>query len=107
MIYLPPEIVCGVSNVITYSADIYSFGITLYELLGNLNSPWENILPLCTDELLKQKLTNGFRPSFDIIEGLYPEEFSVQNYIQKLIEKCWHENVKVRPDVCEVSMMKI
>ena len=87
---------------LTFSSDIYSFGMSFFEIMSNFYSPWEKTIPICCDELVKDALLNGKRPGLEVLNSLYPDEkISV---VIDTIKKCWHEMVEERPTVFEVNM---
>ncbi|XP_048755457.2 atrial natriuretic peptide receptor 1-like [Ostrea edulis] len=73
-------------------ADIYSFGIILYEVLSR-KGPFEDDRDFLTlDEVItKLKYVNQtpFRPRLDLVE--------INRDIDRLMKKCWDEDPKLRP----------
>ena len=98
---MAPEIACGHQPLVTFKADIYSFGVTVFEIFSDLNTPWENILPIFTDELLKTALRRGSRPNVEELLDLYPH--SKVREIIDVIEECWDQNEEERPNMSRVS----
>ena len=86
-IYEAPEVIS--SNVYDEKADVYSFGIMLYEIFTNCLPYIEIIKRKRAQESFFKKITNGYRPQF-------PESFNNEK-IKKLIEKCWSSNPSERP----------
>ena len=43
LLYVAPEIFCGVEAKKNKCSDIYSLGMLMFEILSNLYSPWENV----------------------------------------------------------------
>ena len=75
--------------LITFPADVYSFGITLYELITEL-PPWP-------------KFTNAFQLFKAVIRGERPEmPPSVPSNWKKLITKCWEQEPDCRPTFAEI-----
>ena len=80
--YIAPEILLG--NPYTKAADIYSFGIIMWEMTSGI--PAFNNIP--HDFSLALNICQGFRPN--IIEGTIPE-------YAELTEKCWDSDPNKRP----------
>ncbi|GBB91326.1 hypothetical protein RclHR1_18550001 [Rhizophagus clarus] len=71
--YIAPEVLRG--HKLTKAADIYSFGIIMYEVISGL-PPYHN---LSHDKILAVKICQGLRPRFNI---------KVPQLIMDLIKKC-------------------
>ncbi|KAK8871756.1 hypothetical protein M9Y10_007496 [Tritrichomonas musculus] len=91
-IYMAPEVFQGIRY--NGKADVYSFGILMYEVVTDL-IPY----PL----LQKGKMT-PFQFSNKVVNENYRPEFTVpvKKSIQKLIEKCWSKNPDERPTFEEI-----
>jgi serine/threonine protein kinase len=87
--YIAPEILRG--GVYTKAADIYSFGIIMYEVISGL-SPYHD---LSHDECLAIKICRGLRPMFNI---------KVPQSVVHLIKKCLDANSSNRPTAIEIRM---
>ena len=85
--YLAPEVLN--SGLYTKAADVYSFGIILWELTS-CRIPFSN---MSQDASLMARIINGKRP--EIIEGTPPE-------FAKLIQECWNKDPILRPTMEEV-----
>ena len=57
--YVAPEIFCGVGVKMNKSSDIYSLGILMFEILNNLDSPWENVVSFLSDCIFKDAVAKG------------------------------------------------
>lgn len=92
--YMAPE----VSNSTEYDvkADVYSFGILMYEILTGTRAYSEEIKNEKLTELtLVLKINDGYRPKFKV---------PIKKGLRKMIELCWSENPKERPTFCEIFL---
>ena len=91
-LYLAPEVIK--SHLYDYKADIYSFGIMLWEM-------WYGIRPLLDVEgnLLEhfEKVVEGVRPTH--VEGSKEPPAGLCD----LMQRCWDEKPDNRPDASECS----
>ncbi|GBC40544.2 kinase-like domain-containing protein [Rhizophagus irregularis DAOM 181602=DAOM 197198] len=85
--YIAPEILLG--RAYTKAADIYSFGIMMYEVISGL-PPFHDV---SHDENLAIKICQGLRPRFDI---------NVPQLIVHLIKRCLDANSSKRPEVEDI-----
>ncbi|EXX68131.1 Ypk2p [Rhizophagus irregularis DAOM 197198w] len=85
--YIAPEILRG--QTYTQAADIYSFGIIMYEVISGLPPFYD----LSHDEYLAIKICQGLRPRFDI---------KVPQLIVDLIKSCLDANLLMRPKAEEI-----
>ncbi|RIA78713.1 kinase-like domain-containing protein, partial [Glomus cerebriforme] len=85
--YIAPEILRGYNY--TKAADIYSFGIIMYEVISGL-PPYHNMRH---DENLAIKICEGFRPKFNI---------QVPQLIIQLIKSCLDANPLNRPTAQDI-----
>ncbi|EXX59441.1 Tpk1p [Rhizophagus irregularis DAOM 197198w] len=85
--FIAPEILRGQDY--TKAADIYSFGIIMYEIISGL-PPHHNV---CHDENLKIQICNGLRPRFNI---------KVPKLIVDLIKRCLDADPLNRPTIEEI-----
>jgi len=81
--YMAPEVARHESY--NELADVYSFGILLWEILA-LEKPYKNLT--CT-EWLNEVICNGVRPSID---NYWPTK------LQYLLRCCWSEDINERPN---------
>ncbi|RIA86403.1 kinase-like domain-containing protein [Glomus cerebriforme] len=86
--YIAPEILRGQNY--TKAADIYSFGIIMYEVISGL-SPYHDV---SHDQNLALKICQGLRPRFDI---------KVPQLIVHLIKRCLDANQLNRPSASEIE----
>ncbi|CAB4429303.1 unnamed protein product [Rhizophagus irregularis] len=85
--YIAPEILRGQSY--TKAADIYSFGIIMYEIISGLPPYYD----LSHDNNLAIKICQGLRPRFDT---------GVSQSIIHLIKRCLDANSSIRPTAIEI-----
>ncbi|RHZ56978.1 hypothetical protein Glove_395g19 [Diversispora epigaea] len=85
--YIAPEVLCG--KEYTKAADVYSFGIIVYEIVTGF-PPYPDI-PHDLD--LAIKICNGLRPKIP---------FHIPKLIAKMITRCWDARVKHRPTFVEL-----
>ncbi|GBC04321.1 hypothetical protein RclHR1_05610008 [Rhizophagus clarus] len=88
--YIAPEILRGQNY--TKAADIYSFGIIIYEVIPGL-PPYHD---LSHNEYLAIKICQGLRPSFNI---------KVPQLIVHLIKRCLDANPLNRPVIDEIKVI--
>ena len=91
--YMAPEVIS--SDHFNTKADVYAFGILMYEVIGGKRA---------YDGLLhgKKKLTL-FQLKKKVEEGLRPEiDFPIKKGLRRMIEKCWSEDPKERPTFDEL-----
>ncbi|GET50515.1 kinase-like domain-containing protein [Rhizophagus irregularis DAOM 181602=DAOM 197198] len=88
--YIAPEILRGQNY--TQAADIYSFGIIMYEVIAGLPPYYD----LSHDKNLAIKICMGLRPRFNI---------KVPQLIVSLIKSCLDANPSNRPEVDDIYEM--
>ncbi|RHZ80204.1 hypothetical protein Glove_139g334 [Diversispora epigaea] len=81
--YIAPEVLSG-DEEYTKAADVYSFGIIVYEMITGF-PPYPDIPH---DEDLAIKICNGLRPKIP---------FNTPKLITRMIMRCWDARVKHRP----------
>jgi serine/threonine protein kinase len=86
--YIAPEVLRGQN--FTKAADIYSFGIIMYEVISGL-PPYHDI---SHDNILAMKICQGFRPRFNI---------KVPQLIVHLIKRCLDAYSLNRPTAVEIE----
>ena len=90
--WVAPEVIVSRKGGYTTKADVYSFGIVLWQIYARVH-PYPN---LHTTQVMFQVAHDGLRPA---IPSAAPPR------IQKLIESCWHQNPDKRPEfaaICKV-----
>lgn len=86
--YVAPEVLQG--QPYTQEADIYSFGMIIYELLTGL-PPFYNY---AHDSVLAMRICEGLRPQFQI---------KIPQDLEELINECWGVDPLKRPSAEELS----
>ena len=86
--WMAPEVLSG--EKYSYSADVYSFGMILYELLTN-SIPWDGIDSIDIENFILNKK----RPKL-------PEDISEN--LRILIKKCWNSDPNIRPTFEEILL---
>ncbi|PKK68127.1 kinase-like protein [Rhizophagus irregularis] len=92
MPYIAPEVIRGLGN--TKAADIYSFGIIMWEIL--------------TGERPYKDQPHDIHLAFKILDGLRPTipEGTPDNY-RNLMQKCWHKNLTERAKNIKNEVMSL
>jgi serine/threonine protein kinase len=90
-LWMAPEVLYGQSY--TYSADVYSYGIVLWEILTR-RWPWEDDPYITTAERLRERLVQNMRPP------LPPS--SDPAYID-LLQACWASDPALRPTFTDIA----
>lgn len=89
--YMAPEVIDG--GKYNGKADVYSFGILMYEVITQL-APF--------DDYVKGKIT-AFQLHKQVLEGLRPQfKVPIKESLQSLIEKCWSQEPRERPTFEEI-----
>ena len=92
--YMAPEVI--LSNHFNTKADVYAFGILMYELVTSERA--------YSDLLKGRKKLTAFNLKKKVCEGLRPtiNEGSMKKGQKIMIEKCWSEDPKERPTFKEI-----
>ena len=78
--------------------------MTYFEILSNVSLPWENVFPIIKDPLILEGLKKGIRPDVSTISALYEGgQFNTVCVMVKLIQRCWTNDVEIRPNAIEVG----
>ncbi|KAK8881293.1 hypothetical protein M9Y10_004028 [Tritrichomonas musculus] len=83
--YLSPEVI--EKQNYSKAGDVYSFAITMYEILTCE-------IPFIELNMFKMKVSEGKRPEF---------KYGISDIYRDLIEKCWSQNMEDRPTFSEIS----
>jgi serine/threonine protein kinase len=87
VVYMPPE--RHLSRQCDFSADVYSYGILIYELItGREAFPMTTPLPDVV-----QKIRSGYRPDLPA---------HVSGFYANLIQRCWQTEPEMRPTFREI-----
>jgi serine/threonine protein kinase len=84
--WMAPEFI--IDNLFTDKADIYAYGILMWEVMMRDPVPYKNINEVTF--LLGDKDILKKRP-------IIPDDFNTE--IRALMELCWHSDYKLRPDI--------
>lgn len=84
--YMAPEVLEGLEY--NEKADVYSFGILMYEVLNSTKAYQTDIDKKLTVCALANKIKNGYRPTFTV---------NVNRTLIDLVERCWSMNISERP----------
>ena len=84
--YLAPEVLEGLTNR-TKEADIYSYGIVLWEMWYGTQA-FTELTPI-KKASFQEKVAGGHRPEIDLTKIIIPAVYTV-------MEKCWTTEVKER-----------
>ncbi len=94
--YTAPEVLLEKPS--DFSADVYSFGIMMYEVLG-LIFPYSGCDFTSQNDFIKkvgEESSNPLRPDFSIVE------VPLNNAVITMMKKCWLRNPKERPTFKEI-----
>lgn len=99
--YTAPEICNGTATTTSENTDIYSWGMSAFQIMAGLSTPWTKTLPILNDTLILQALQQGRRPPSKLLDNLYHKDMVTEIY--SLIQNTWTEKPE-RPKVIEVSL---
>ena len=71
--YLAHEILKNEVSNTNWSSDVYAFGISMFEILSNLKSPWESQFPILNDFILLEALKNNTKPESKLLKVIYDD----------------------------------
>ncbi|KAG2441020.1 hypothetical protein HXX76_003873 [Chlamydomonas incerta] len=91
--YMAPECLNALNCVVTHHADMFSFGVLLYEMLAGAR-PWEG----CSMVQVAYRVTDGQRPPLDSLSFE-----RCPRALRSLITACWDPVPERRPAACEVA----
>jgi len=103
--YAPPEILIGDLKQLTTKADIYSFGILIWEVFTN-KRPYDKIKKSVLINLSQKIMNENLTPleeklnSGEVIKIPYLPETPVE--IEKIVKKCLSANPNDRPSIDEI-----
>ncbi|XP_072387454.1 receptor-type guanylate cyclase Gyc76C-like isoform X1 [Diabrotica undecimpunctata] len=98
-----PEILRHPSHYLrgNQKADVYSFAIILYEILGR-KGPF-GITGYEPKEIVDMvKIPNGEEPFRPDVQALYDSELGCDDYVIQCMKDCWAENLDDRPDFATI-----
>lgn len=88
LIYTPPEVFLSTTNAYSNKADVFAFGMMLYEMINN-GVVWGNE----NEHTIRNKIAKGERPAF---------ANNCNKIFRDLIEKCWEQDENKRFNMEEV-----
>ena len=94
--YVAPELCLRIIRSVTSSSDIYAFALTVYEVVSDLSSPWERVLPVLNDTMLLEAIRDNERPCLKYLLELYSDVIPVKSLTQ-IISQCWDKDQDKRP----------
>ncbi|XP_057306810.1 uncharacterized protein LOC130645001 [Hydractinia symbiolongicarpus] len=97
--YTAPELCSRAAKKPSKATDTYSLAISCYEIMSDLHSPWQDVLPLLNDELLLQALKDDLRPDISHVSKLY--NLPHCELVLDLISKAWSPEFVERPSALE------
>jgi serine/threonine protein kinase len=109
--YAPPEALSGTANLKTHhqsaeffqSGDVYSFGITLWEMISR-KIPWEEALQSSnSQEIIKERVLRGERPIIPAMASSSAKEDEKLVILKALIQECWDPVSGNRPSFKKIS----
>lgn len=90
-LYMAPEVIVG--NQFNAKADVYSFGILMFEVVTGQAAYSEFNNKKISPIELKEKIRNGYRPTFRV---------EVKEPIKELIQQCWATDPRERPSFADI-----
>lgn len=88
-LYTAPEVLKD--QKLFLKSDVYSFGIIMYQITTNFNNTSNFESLTCTHQ--KELIIKGYRPHFTS---------PINPILEKLIKRCWSENLDARPSFEEI-----
>ncbi|KAK8871943.1 hypothetical protein M9Y10_007689 [Tritrichomonas musculus] len=89
--YMAPEVLKGLNY--NEKADVYSFGILMYEVLNSTKAYKIEIDRNITAIVLANKIKKGYRPKFTV---------NVNEALKSLVMSCWSMDINERPTFSEI-----
>lgn len=101
--YTAPELCSRAVMKASCETDIYSWGITSYEIVSDKPSAWSLNLPVMNDQLLLDALKNNERPPIIYIKELWCNEDT--DVMLSLLSSSWSSRSSERPTCVEVKLI--
>ena len=97
--YVAPEIFRGVGTKTNKCRNVCSLGISMFEILSNLDSPWENVASFPSDCMITDAVEKDLRCDLDNFDLIYDKETLAMKI---LIQNAWQNDPLQRPNCKEV-----
>ena len=91
---MAPEVLQSDTNY-THKADIYSFGIVMWEIMSR-EPPFKSHRP---HEIMSAVVNQQARPDMSKLPENCPNQYKL------ILERCWHQNPEMRPDFSVIVKM--
>jgi len=101
--YVSPEICLQKVKMPSTVTDIYAWSISAFQILSNLSSPWENVLPILSDTMLLKAIGEDERPDIEDLLQHYPENIKQIRHLTNLICQAWQCEASKRPSLENVK----
>ena len=89
--YVSPEVVDGTLRKLNEGSDIYSFGISCFEILSNLTNPWQGVVSALRDALIVQALKSHIRSNLEVLRNIYDVDVTA---LKSVLSACITENAQ-------------
>ena len=87
--FVAPEVLMNINTQLSRKQDVYSFAITMWEILTG-QWPFSHI---SNDSVIIENVKNGIRPGTDKIQQSRDEEV----HIVRIMQRCWQQEPDSRP----------
>ncbi|XP_065896958.1 leucine-rich repeat serine/threonine-protein kinase 1-like isoform X2 [Dysidea avara] len=93
--YIAPEVLLGKNSLQADKIDVFSYGMTVYELIS-LKMPFEKSFKIDPDANLNMYVTKRKRPALPV-KGIWSPYL-----VQRVMNICWEHNPSKRPKISQV-----